>query len=170
MTSWKCYENKWFYMKYIGKYLSVEILLTRECSYRAVSVVKISYNMFWKTMINLFNISLPKWQKIIIFSKQNRNWQLMMKTTEINMYMYMQCMYTKNSQQYTKHINIKSKFRYNKQNTHSRVKSISTLRYFPYIFHIKPFIFKTFFWSHSLSDFNEIFSIKCRNKYSFFIL
>ena len=32
MTSWKCYENKWFYMKYIGKYLSKEILLTRECT------------------------------------------------------------------------------------------------------------------------------------------
>ena len=31
MTSWECYENKWFYMKYIGKYLSAEILLTREC-------------------------------------------------------------------------------------------------------------------------------------------
>ena len=31
MTSWECYENKWFYMKYIGKYLSEEILLTREC-------------------------------------------------------------------------------------------------------------------------------------------
>jgi hypothetical protein len=39
---------------------------------------------------------------------------------------------------------------------------------FPYIFHIKPFIFKTFAWSHSLSDFQEMFSIKCRNKYSFF--
>jgi hypothetical protein len=22
MTSWECYENKWFYMKYIGKYVS----------------------------------------------------------------------------------------------------------------------------------------------------
>jgi hypothetical protein len=29
MTSRECYENKWFYMKYIGKYLSEEILLTR---------------------------------------------------------------------------------------------------------------------------------------------
>ena len=34
MTSWECYENKWFYMKYIGKYFSGEILLTRECSWR----------------------------------------------------------------------------------------------------------------------------------------
>ena len=32
MTSRECFKNKWFYMKYIGKYLSVEILLTRECS------------------------------------------------------------------------------------------------------------------------------------------
>ena len=32
MTSGECFENKWFYMKYIGKYLSVEILLTGECS------------------------------------------------------------------------------------------------------------------------------------------
>jgi hypothetical protein len=32
MTSGECFENKWFYMKYIGKYLIVEILLTRECS------------------------------------------------------------------------------------------------------------------------------------------
>jgi hypothetical protein len=28
MTSGECVENKWFNMKYIGKYLSVEILLT----------------------------------------------------------------------------------------------------------------------------------------------
>jgi hypothetical protein len=32
MTSGECFENKWFYMKYIGKYLSVEILLTNECT------------------------------------------------------------------------------------------------------------------------------------------
>jgi hypothetical protein len=25
MTSRECFENKWFYMKYIGKYLSVEM-------------------------------------------------------------------------------------------------------------------------------------------------
>jgi hypothetical protein len=31
MTSGECFENKWFYMKHVGKYLSVEILLTREC-------------------------------------------------------------------------------------------------------------------------------------------
>ena len=30
MTSGECVENKWFKIKYIGKYLSVEILLTRE--------------------------------------------------------------------------------------------------------------------------------------------
>jgi hypothetical protein len=31
MTSWECYEKQWFYVKYIGKYLSGEILLTCEC-------------------------------------------------------------------------------------------------------------------------------------------
>ena len=31
-------------------------------------------------------------------------------------------------------------------------------RHLPYIFHIKPFIFITFSWSHSSSDFHEIFS------------
>jgi hypothetical protein len=31
MHSRECFENKWFYMKYIGKYLSGEILLAREC-------------------------------------------------------------------------------------------------------------------------------------------
>ena len=31
MISRECFENKWFYMKYIGKYLSGEILLAREC-------------------------------------------------------------------------------------------------------------------------------------------
>jgi hypothetical protein len=30
MTSGECFENKWLYMKYIGKYLSAEILLTRD--------------------------------------------------------------------------------------------------------------------------------------------
>ena len=43
-------------------------------------------------------------------------------------------------------------------------------RHLPYIFHIKPFIFIAFSWSHSLSDFHEMFSIKCRNKYSFFFV
>ena len=31
MTAGKCSINKYFHRKYIGKYLSVEILLTREC-------------------------------------------------------------------------------------------------------------------------------------------
>ena len=30
MTSGECIENKWFNMKYIGKYLRLEILLTHE--------------------------------------------------------------------------------------------------------------------------------------------
>ena len=32
MTSGEFKKNNWFYMKYIGKYLGVEILLTCECS------------------------------------------------------------------------------------------------------------------------------------------
>ena len=35
-------------------------------------------------------------------------------------------------------------------------------RHLPYIFHIKPFIFITFSWSHSLADFHEIFTFKNR--------
>jgi hypothetical protein len=35
----ECFENKWFYMKYIGKYLSAEILLTRECTNDDVRLV-----------------------------------------------------------------------------------------------------------------------------------
>jgi hypothetical protein len=33
MTLWERFEHtcKWFYMKYIGKYLSAERILTREC-------------------------------------------------------------------------------------------------------------------------------------------
>ena len=34
MTSGECLTNKWFCMKYVWKYLSVEILLIRECSSR----------------------------------------------------------------------------------------------------------------------------------------
>jgi hypothetical protein len=33
MIPWECFENKWFYMKYIEKHLSVEILLTHECTF-----------------------------------------------------------------------------------------------------------------------------------------
>ena len=31
MTLRECFENKWFYMKYIGKYLSGEILFVEAC-------------------------------------------------------------------------------------------------------------------------------------------
>ena len=39
MTSWECYENKWFYMKYRGNSLSGEILLTRECLYKSDYII-----------------------------------------------------------------------------------------------------------------------------------
>ena len=42
MTSGECFENKWFYMKYVGKYLSVEILLTHECTCRLSKTLFIS--------------------------------------------------------------------------------------------------------------------------------
>ena len=32
MTSWECYENKWFYMKYIGKMTETESLLSTCCT------------------------------------------------------------------------------------------------------------------------------------------
>ena len=32
MTSRENFDNKWFYMKYIEKYLTAEKLLTRECT------------------------------------------------------------------------------------------------------------------------------------------
>ena len=35
-------------------------------------------------------------------------------------------------------------------------------RHLPYIFHMKPLIFITFSWSHSLADFHEIFTFKNR--------
>ena len=48
MTSGECFENKWFYMKYIAKYLSVEILLTHECIWNAqiISSQKIKQYIF----------------------------------------------------------------------------------------------------------------------------
>ena len=36
MTSGKCFENKLFYMKSIGKILSAEILLTLECNHQNI--------------------------------------------------------------------------------------------------------------------------------------
>ena len=33
MNSWECYENKWFYMKYIGKMAETESLLSTCCTY-----------------------------------------------------------------------------------------------------------------------------------------
>ena len=32
MTSWECYENKWIYMKYIGKMVQTESLLSTCCT------------------------------------------------------------------------------------------------------------------------------------------
>jgi hypothetical protein len=68
MTSLECYENKWFYMKYIGKMVETESLLSTCCSYDPDSVfpewfkqqgsflsryISVSYNMF---LFQPFNI------------------------------------------------------------------------------------------------------------------
>jgi hypothetical protein len=45
MNSRECFENKWFYMKYIGKYLNGEILL-------AVSVFSIA----WILLLCQYNV------------------------------------------------------------------------------------------------------------------
>ena len=54
MTSRECFENKWFYMKYIGKYLSEEILLARECTTGARDTDHPAFSNFLFT--NLFSI------------------------------------------------------------------------------------------------------------------
>jgi hypothetical protein len=67
MTSWECYESKWFYMKYIGKYLSEEILLL-------FSALNAEINSFFSSSYNfqiiLFLLSLKNWFKneVYIFS------------------------------------------------------------------------------------------------------
>ena len=38
MTSWECYEYKWFYMKYIGKLAETESLLSTCCIYIYISM------------------------------------------------------------------------------------------------------------------------------------
>ena len=56
MTSEECVENKWFNMKYIGEYLSVEILLTHECismeiaNIRAHKVILDAFFLFSNSM------------------------------------------------------------------------------------------------------------------------
>ena len=48
MTSGECVENKWFNMKYIGKYLSVEILLTHECTLISQGFLKDLLDLFFQ--------------------------------------------------------------------------------------------------------------------------
>jgi hypothetical protein len=83
MTSWECYENKWFYMKYIGKYLSEEILLTRECSSKYSEIINqpfngLIYSTRWKRIlfsrkfrdISLMYMSLKKWDFFQFFHRK----------------------------------------------------------------------------------------------------
>jgi hypothetical protein len=46
MTSWECYENKWFYMKYIGKIAETESL------YMLIETIHTSDHVFPQTLIN----------------------------------------------------------------------------------------------------------------------
>jgi hypothetical protein len=46
MTSWECYEDKWFYMKYIGKMVETESLLSTCCTYRSIlHLIMLNYNI-----------------------------------------------------------------------------------------------------------------------------
>jgi hypothetical protein len=68
MTSWECYENMWFYMKYTGKYLSGEILLTRECTIKLAGSVYLG----WKSKgINSKIKTFEKNCDEISFAKEN---------------------------------------------------------------------------------------------------
>jgi hypothetical protein len=58
MTSGECVENKWFNMKYIGKYLSVEILLTHE--YILYVITKIYVVLLYKSLVLIKNPFINK--------------------------------------------------------------------------------------------------------------
>ena len=55
MTSWECYENKWFYMKYIGKMAETESLLSTFCT------VKNGMNVFTSgiALVGWWTLTLP---------------------------------------------------------------------------------------------------------------
>ena len=56
MTSGEYFENMWFYMKYTGKCLSVEILLTHEC----ISLSKFLLNFIKKLIKKKCKSALKK--------------------------------------------------------------------------------------------------------------
>jgi hypothetical protein len=62
MTSGECLTNKWLCMKYIGKYLSVEILLISECSSRYFHLGNRGWSQkkIWKRTIQEYNSAYMK--------------------------------------------------------------------------------------------------------------
>ena len=58
MTSGECFENKWFYMKYIWKYLSVEILLTHECRWLNISNFQSAIIQKIETLLSYMDVEI----------------------------------------------------------------------------------------------------------------
>ena len=55
MTSWECYENKWFYMKYIGKMTETESLLSTCCTLALIFVWFPTCQFYWLYHLFLLN-------------------------------------------------------------------------------------------------------------------
>ena len=86
MTSWECYENKWFYMKYIGEYLGGEILLARECISNQNQTTQTRHESYYKqletnrtiTMIGFKNsASYILWNSIRILTYCSNIWYIL---------------------------------------------------------------------------------------------
>ena len=65
MTSWECYENKWFYTKYKGKMAETESLLSTCCTFERH--VFITQQQFWKIRWDemIFNIRWPTTDRVM---------------------------------------------------------------------------------------------------------
>jgi hypothetical protein len=143
--AWECVENKWFNMKYTGKYLSVEILSTHECMCNILPIIIFLVFSVLLLLAIVFSVLLLL---AIVFSV------LLLLVIVFSVLLLLAIVFSV---------------------LLLLVIVLSVLQYFhtkvfPYIFHIKPLIFNTFSCSHSLSDFHEMFNIKPQNKYSFFFL
>jgi hypothetical protein len=62
MTSWECYENKWFYMKYIGKMAETESLLST-CCITFLDKFKVNYTIFYDLPIFIQVVKLQAYVK-----------------------------------------------------------------------------------------------------------
>ena len=65
MTTGECLKNKWFYMKYIGKYLSLGIFLTYECTIR---ITNATIQSLGKKMGYHWNFVLYEVQKCTLYN------------------------------------------------------------------------------------------------------